>query len=82
VFKKWLSYRERAVLGRPLTINEAREAAAIVRRLAALVVMGPDLDANYAAVKLAAYSWRRQAVATALPEPVVGVPNGGRPLPA
>lgn len=61
VFKKWLSYRERTVLGRGLTSDEAREATAIVRRLAAMVIMGPELDANYAAVKAAPYPWRRAA---------------------
>lgn len=57
VFKKWLSYRERDVLGRPMTTAEAREATAIIRRLAALVVMGPELDTNYRAVRDAAFAW-------------------------
>lgn len=49
VLKKWLSYRETDVLGRDLTSDEAREATAIVRRIAALLLLEPQLDANYAA---------------------------------
>ena len=59
VFKKWLSYREQSVLGRPLTLTEAREATGIVRRLAAIVLMQPDLDANYRAIRDDAYAWPR-----------------------
>jgi hypothetical protein len=57
VLKKWLSYREQEVLGRALRVEEVREATAIVRRLAALVVMGPELDANYQAARDTAYPW-------------------------
>jgi hypothetical protein len=58
VFKKWLSYREQAVLGRPLTRGEAREASAIVRRLTAIVLMRPELDANYRRIRDNSYPWR------------------------
>ena len=51
VLKKWLSYREQAVLGRPLRPEEAREFTAIARRIAALLALGPDLDASYQACK-------------------------------
>jgi hypothetical protein len=51
VLKKWLSYRERPLLGRSLSIDEAREVQAIARRIAALLLLGPQLDANYRAVK-------------------------------
>ncbi|WP_414472784.1 type ISP restriction/modification enzyme [Microvirga sp. M2] len=57
VFKKWLSYREEAVLGRPLTTTEVREATSLVRRLTALIMMGPELNANYQQVKAALYDW-------------------------
>jgi hypothetical protein len=60
VLKKWLSYRERAVLGRPLAAAEAREATAIVRRLAAVVVMQPELDANYRRASGAGFPWRQE----------------------
>jgi len=50
VLKKWLSYRERTLLGRGLTIEEAREVTNIVRRIAAILLLGPALDASYGAV--------------------------------
>ena len=49
VLKKWLSYRDSSVMGRDLTIAEAREVTAIVRRISALLLMERALDANYAA---------------------------------
>ena len=45
--KKWLSYREERVLGRGLEVEEVREVGRIVRRIAAILLMAPDLDANY-----------------------------------
>ena len=62
VIKKWLSYREADVLGRPLTPGEAREVAAMVRRLAAIVLMQPDLDANYQAIRDHSYGWQQPAI--------------------
>lgn len=53
VLKKWLSYRETAVLGRALTPAEVREAQGIARRIAALLLLEPALDANYAACSVA-----------------------------
>ncbi len=49
VLRKWLSYRERAVLGRGLTVQEAREFRSIARRLTELVLMEPELDTAYRA---------------------------------
>ena len=57
VIKKWLSYREFGFIGRPLTTNEASEVTAMARRLTALCLMQPELDANYLRIKAAAYSW-------------------------
>jgi NAD(P)H-dependent FMN reductase len=57
VLKKWLSYRETDVLGRPLTPTEAREVTGMVRRLAAIVLMQPELDTNYRAVVADAIDW-------------------------
>jgi hypothetical protein len=52
VIKKWLSYREAAVLGRALTLDEAaRDVPGMVRRIAALLLLGPALDANYRAAQ-------------------------------
>jgi len=47
VLKKWLSYRETALLGRPLRIDEVEEFRNIARRIAALLALGDALDANY-----------------------------------
>lgn len=57
VIKKWLSYRELELLGRPLTPEEAREVMNMARRIAAIVLLEPALDANYHAVKNATYVW-------------------------
>ncbi|MCX6097405.1 MAG: N-6 DNA methylase [Caldiserica bacterium] len=53
VIKKWLSYRERTLLGRDLTIDEARYVTEMVRRLSALILLQPRLDENYHAVAAA-----------------------------
>ena len=58
VIKKWLSYRERALLGRDLKPDEARYVTEMVRRIAALVLMQPELDANYERVKADVWEWR------------------------
>jgi hypothetical protein len=47
VLKKWLSYRESRVLGRPLTSEETATFTEIARRIAVLLALGDDLDANY-----------------------------------
>jgi hypothetical protein len=61
VLKKWLSYREHALLGRALTADEACEATNTARRLAALLLLQPALDANYQRVRDAAFSWTARA---------------------
>ncbi len=50
VLKKWLSYREEPLLGRPLHEDEARYFSQVVRRIAAILLIGPALDASYAAI--------------------------------
>jgi len=54
VIKKWLSYREHELLGRALTPDEAREVSHMARRIAALILMQPDLDKNCSAAKAGA----------------------------
>ena len=54
VLKKWLSYREEPLLGRPLHEDEARYFSQVVRRIAAILLLGPALDASYAAILPAA----------------------------
>jgi hypothetical protein len=57
VIKKWLSYRELELLSRPLSPDEAREVMNMARRIAAIVLLEPALDANYAAIKESTYQW-------------------------
>ncbi len=57
VVKKWLSYRERAVLGRALKPDEGAYVSEMVRRIAAILLLGTELDANYAAAKTDAVPW-------------------------
>jgi hypothetical protein len=59
VMKKWLSYREFSFLNRPLTLAEVDEVQAMARRLAALCLLQPELDANYLKVKSA--TWQAQS---------------------
>lgn len=47
VIKKWLSYREKTLLGRGLTIDEVRYVTDMARRIAALVDLHESLDDNY-----------------------------------
>ena len=49
VIKKWLSYREKPLLGRPLAVAEVRYVTEMARRLSALLSLQPALDANYRA---------------------------------
>jgi len=57
VIKKWLSYRENKLLGRALAIDEVRYIQGVVRRIAALLLLQPELDANYHSVKVNAFPW-------------------------
>ena len=57
VVKKWLSYREYGLLGRPLSGDEVREVANMARRIAAILLLQPSLDANYRAVAAQPYPW-------------------------
>jgi hypothetical protein len=61
VVKKWLSYRERDVLGRDLSTAEVNEVRDMVRRIAALLLLEPALDENYDSVKRNAYAWPASA---------------------
>jgi Type ISP C-terminal specificity domain len=57
VIKKWLSYRESRMLGRSLTMDEALYVTEMVRRIAALILLQPELDANYQTVKKNTWPW-------------------------
>jgi hypothetical protein len=60
VIKKWLSYREKPLLGRSLTPDEVRYVTEMARRLAALVALQPSLDDNYRKVIKSTYSWPKK----------------------
>jgi hypothetical protein len=60
VIKKWLSYRERELLGRALTPDEAREVMNIARRIVAILLLEPALNTNYEQVKRSCYAWPPQ----------------------
>ena len=57
VMKKWLSYREKELLGRDLRPEEVREVTNMARRIAAILLLEPALDTNYQAVKANTYPW-------------------------
>jgi predicted helicase len=57
VIKKWLSYREREILARGLTTDEMRTVTEIARRIAAILLLEPALDANYRAVTTSTDRW-------------------------
>ena len=57
VMKKWLSYREKALLARDLKVEEVREVMRMARRIAAVLLLQPALDANYEAAKASTRSW-------------------------
>ncbi|MCU0784016.1 MAG: N-6 DNA methylase [Verrucomicrobia bacterium] len=58
VIKKWLSYREHELLGRALAPDEAREVTHMARRIAALILLQPELDKNYQRVKANTFDWK------------------------
>lgn len=49
VLKKWLSYRDGSILQRALTAEEVAHIQATARRLAAILLMGPELDESFRA---------------------------------
>jgi type I restriction-modification system DNA methylase subunit len=68
VLKKWLSYREKALLGRALRLEEVKEVSAIVRRIAGILLMQPALDANYIDIRDNSWPWPRKAGTVPLPQ--------------
>jgi len=61
VIKKWLSYREREILGRGLSTDEVHAVTEIARRIAAIRLLEPKLDANYETVTRSTYEWNSGA---------------------
>lgn len=58
VIKKWLSYREQPLLGRSLKQEEVIEVTQMARRITAILLLEPELDANYQVVKQSTYPWK------------------------
>jgi hypothetical protein len=52
-------YREETLLGRPLTRDEVGEITHMARRLAAIVLMEPALNANFQGIKQKSSFWPR-----------------------
>lgn len=57
VLKKWLSYREAGVLGRALSVSEMMFVPEAARRIAAILLLTPRLDASYLAAKANPLAW-------------------------
>ena len=55
VIKKWLSYREIELLGRPLTLDEITEVTNMIRRISAIILLENDLNENYREIKMDFY---------------------------
>ena len=54
-----LSNREISLLGRPLKLEEVREVQDMARRITAILLLEPELNANYQAIKQATFSWTK-----------------------
>ena len=59
--KKWLSYREKELLGRGLTREEVRHVTDTCRRIAALLAMRAELDGNYGECRQVSTGGEKQA---------------------
>lgn len=49
VIKKWLSYREKSIIDRALNPDEVLHITQTARRIAAILLLGPELDESYRA---------------------------------
>ena len=53
-------FPKQKLLGRSLKQEEVFEVTQMARRIAAILLLEPELDANYEAVKQATYPWSAQ----------------------
>ncbi|WP_072621746.1 type ISP restriction/modification enzyme [Spirulina major] len=60
VIKKWLSYRAEKIIDRPLKQDEFVHVIHTARRLAAILILEPDLDANYHTIKTHLHPWKSE----------------------
>ena len=54
---KWLCYREKELLRRSLSVDEARYVTEMARRIAALMLLGPQLDESFRTVTKKPHTW-------------------------
>jgi hypothetical protein len=57
VLKKWLTYREKEILERDLELDELLHVRDMARRIAAILLLEPELNENYTEVKSNAIEW-------------------------
>jgi hypothetical protein len=57
ILKKWLSYREQKLIGRPLKKDEVRYVQEMIRRISAILLLFPSLNTNYTDVKASTFPW-------------------------
>ncbi len=50
-------HREEPLLGRPLTKDEVRYVQEMTRRITAILLLEPALDANYESIKQHTFPW-------------------------
>jgi hypothetical protein len=53
-------FPEQKLLGRSLKLEKVTEVTQMARRIGAILLLEPELDANYEAVKQATYPWSVQ----------------------
>ncbi|MCI4366010.1 MAG: hypothetical protein L3K10_08170, partial [Thermoplasmata archaeon] len=75
VLKKWLSYREFSILGRPLEPGEVHEFRKIVWRLTAIRLLEPELDRNYNRSSTRTFAWSAPKGSSA--QPAIVAPTKG-----
>lgn len=66
VIKKWLDYRHVDKLGRSLRYDEVRYLTETVQRIAAILDLGPSLDAHYTLIKESTLAMRNSTTVTNL----------------
>jgi hypothetical protein len=72
VIKKWLSYREREILGRSLKPEEVAYVSEMIRRISAILLLSPALDANYEVAKSNAVEWKDGRPTVSAAKPAIG----------
>lgn len=60
--KNWINSRKKLKNGKQLKSTEVEESIKIMRRIAALILMGDRLDANYTACRDTAWEWSERSM--------------------